>query len=92
MENLQREVREETQLSLTSKPKLLAAQDIMLNDERHIVRLTYIAHTTGEPQLDTVENKEYRWVTFEELEAEKDLDVYVKTLLENNLLCKDSWN
>ncbi len=92
LENLQREVLEETHLPITSSPRLVAAQDIIPNDERHIVRLTYVAHTEGEPQLDLVEHSEYKWVSFDELLTESDLDIYVMTLLKDEIVHKDSWN
>ena len=41
MENLSREVFEETKLKIVGEPKLIAAQDI-LKTQRHIVRLTYV--------------------------------------------------
>jgi 8-oxo-dGTP pyrophosphatase MutT (NUDIX family) len=90
--NLRREVLEETKLTITSEPKLIAAQDIIRNTERHIIRLTYVALTTGEPQLDLVEHGEYKWVTFEELAEEADLDTYVVTLLKEGFLQADSWS
>src|SRR3989344_8931904 len=42
LENLKREVKEETGLTLTGTPRLLAAQDILRNNGRHVVRLTYL--------------------------------------------------
>ena len=90
LENLAREIREETELTLVGDPRIIAAQDI-LAPERHVVRLTYVGHTEGEPVLDTSENSEYRWLTFDELAAEADLDIYVKTLIENGSLREDSW-
>ncbi|MES2225601.1 MAG: NUDIX hydrolase [Patescibacteria group bacterium] len=92
MENLRREVSEETQLTITSAPKLIGAQDIIPNDERHIVRLTYVAQTDGEPVLDLSENTEYKWVTFQELSEESELDAYAKALVQTNLLSVDSWD
>ena len=86
MENLAREVREETNLAMTSTPRLIGAQDIIKEGERHVVRLTYTAHTTGEPKLDLTENTEYRWAVFEELCAEANLDSYLRALImEGNL-------
>ena len=40
LDNLQREVKEETNLDLTGEPKLVAAQDILRVECRHAVRLT----------------------------------------------------
>ncbi len=90
-ENLDREVREETELALTSEPRLIAAQDILLFEDRHIVRLTYVAETKGEPVLDGEEHDAYRWATLEELKDEKDLDTYVQSLLSSSQLSIDSW-
>src|SRR3989344_8006836 len=67
LENLRREVAEETGLEIISEPQLLAAQDIMPNPEKHIVRLTYVADTEGTPSLDTSENTEYRWLSVAEI-------------------------
>jgi ADP-ribose pyrophosphatase YjhB (NUDIX family) len=86
LENLDREVFEETRLTLTSKPVLLFAQDIFVRDEKHVVRLTYTALTEGEPVLDTKENVSYKWMTVEGIEAQKDLDIFVKEIVEKGLL------
>ena len=87
MENLKREVQEETQLRITSEPQLIYAQDIILPEkERHIVRLTFTALTDGKPVLDTSENVEYKWLTADELRKQDDLDIYVKEILEKGIL------
>ncbi|MEO6536728.1 MAG: NUDIX hydrolase [Candidatus Paceibacterota bacterium] len=92
IENLKREVQEETQLTITSTPKLIGAQDIIPNDERHIVRLTYVANTIGEPVLDLSENTEYKWMSLEELSQESDLDTYAAALIQDGILKETSWN
>ncbi len=81
LENLFREVKEETSFELTDNPTLIAAQDILTMDERHIVRLTYTANIEGEPILSD-ESIDYNWFTFEELKNHPDLDFYCKTLIE----------
>jgi 8-oxo-dGTP pyrophosphatase MutT (NUDIX family) len=86
MENLAREIGEETQLPILSEPKLIHAQDIIPNIERHVVRLTYVADTEGEPVLDTSENIEYKWLSIDELKAQEDLDIYVRDILAKKLL------
>ena len=86
IENLKREVKEETQLDIVSEPRLICAQDIIPNAERHVVRLTYVADAQGEPILDTSENVEYKWLTAEELKNQGDLDIYVKEILDKGLL------
>ena len=91
MDNLAREVREETNLQMVSTPYLIGAQDIIKEGERHVVRLTFVARTTGEPELDLNENTEYKWVTFGELRDEELLDSYVRTLLTEGNLHEDAW-
>ena len=81
IDNLRREVREETQLEIISEPKLIYAQDIIPNEEKHVVRLSYIGETKGEPILDTSENVEYQWISFEELKRHENVDIYVKGLI-----------
>ena len=80
MENLEREVMEETGLKVTEEPRLIGAQDIILNGERHIVRLTYIGATEGEPVLSE-EHIEYRWFEIEELQRFEGLEKYLQSLL-----------
>ncbi|HEX8947289.1 MAG TPA: NUDIX domain-containing protein [Candidatus Paceibacterota bacterium] len=90
MENLEREVQEETGLRITSELRLIAAQDIMPDDMLHVVRLTYAAHTEGVVRL-SAEHVSHRWVTFPELMEIEDLDVYAKELVTNHVLTEDSW-
>ena len=84
LENLKREVKEETELALEGAPKLVAAQDI-LREGRHIVRLTYIGASSGELKLDTEENDRFRWCTLDEFKKVPDLDSYLKEVLDKGL-------
>jgi len=77
-ENLRREVKEETGLEIISEQVLIAAQDIMPDGDKHVVRLTYTAETEGEPVLNTSENTDYKWMLKEEIEALDDLDIYAR--------------
>ncbi len=86
IENLKREVMEETQLEIISEPKLIHAQDIIPNVEKHVVRLSYSGDTEGEPVLDTSENIEYKWLSLEELKTQENLDVYVKEIIDLGLI------
>src|SRR3989344_7702477 len=81
IENLRREVLEETGLELRGEPKLVAAQDILRPPERHIVRLTYIGNADGNPKLSG-EHTEYKWFAREELEQLENLDGYFKELID----------
>lgn len=80
IENLKREVVEETGLTLVAEPKIIAAQDILRITGRHVVRLTYIARIEGEVKLDD-DHSQYRWVTLDELIAIESIDRYLKELL-----------
>ncbi len=86
MDNLRREVKEETGLEMTSEPVLIAAQDIIRSEGRHVVRLSYAGTAEGQPVLDTSENVEYCWVPLEELERMGNVDVYVRAILDKGLL------
>ena len=86
LENLKREVKEETGLEIISEPRLLVAQDIMTSDKEHVVRLTYVADTVGEPVLDIDENVDYRWLTKDEIRVKPDLDIYAKEVLKSGLI------
>jgi ADP-ribose pyrophosphatase YjhB (NUDIX family) len=81
MDNLQREIREETGLELTSIPTLIAAQDIIKPD-KHVVRLTYLGEIDGEPVLDD-EHLEYGWFTPEEIRGMDNLDRYLNEAITN---------
>ena len=84
LENLRREVFEETKLTLTEEPKLLAAQDI-LKPDRHVVRLTYIGNIEGEPELNE-EHISYTWLSKEEIKKEVGLDQYSREVFNKFIL------
>lgn len=85
IDNLSREIREETGLELIEEPKLVAAQDILRIAGRHVVRLTYIGKIEGIPKLDS-DHTEYGWFTIEEMKAMRNLDIYFLELLEKGLI------
>ena len=86
LENLRREIKEETSMDLAGEPQLRAAQDILRVPGRHVVRLTYIGEATGTITLDANENDTYQWFTKEELIRQDDVDIYFKDLLDRNLM------
>lgn len=86
IDNLKREVREEVGLDLTSEPKLIAAQDILRISTKHVVRLTYTANITGEPEIDGTDHVDFGWFTLGELKSIKNLDVYFKELLDRGII------
>ncbi len=86
LENLKREVKEETGLEIISEPRLVAAQDILRLEGKHIVRLSYVAEAGGELVLDQSEHTEHKWVTVEEIKKQDKLDIYVKEIVEKELV------
>lgn len=86
IDNIIREIKEETQLEIISTPILFYAQDIFIEGERHVVRLSYTGNTDGEPILDTGENTEYRWLSPSEMKVQKNLDIYVKEIIDLGLI------
>lgn len=85
LENLKREVKEETRLEILSEPKLIYAQDILHFADKHVVRLTYTAEADGEIILDTSENIEYKWLSIKEIKDLENLDIFLKEVFEKNL-------
>jgi len=86
LDNLRREVKEETGLELKDETRLVGAQDILKVPGRHVVRLTYVAEIQGTPKLDE-DHSEYKWFTLEELKQmpASELDRYFKELLDKDL-------
>ena len=80
IENLKREVKEETKLEIVGEPKLITAQDILKTD-KHVVRLTYTGNTDGKVKLSD-EHEEYRWLNLEEIKKLEPMDKYFKEVLE----------
>lgn len=87
LENLKREVLEETKLILEDEPKLVAAQDILRVPGRHVVRLTFMGIISGTPQIDE-ESMEYKWFSAEEILSLpiEELDIFFRELLNNDTL------
>ena len=88
LDNLRREIKEETNLDLADEPKLVAAQDILRVEGLHVVRLTYTASIEGEPKLDEEEKNEFGGCSVEEIKAldETELDIYFKELVDKSLV------
>jgi ADP-ribose pyrophosphatase YjhB (NUDIX family) len=87
LENLKREIKEEVNLEYVGQPQLVAAQDILRVEGRHVVRLTYTGEIQGEPKLDD-DHLEAKWFSAEELKSLSDieLDIYLKELIEKNII------
>jgi 8-oxo-dGTP diphosphatase len=86
IDNLKREVLEETGLTLIGEPRLLAAQDILKIAGRHVVRLTYFGEAAGDITLDADESDNYQWFSAEEISKLEDVNFYFKELLGKGLL------
>ncbi len=87
LDNLKREIKEETKLNLIKIPTLIAAQDILRISNRHIVRLTYSGEISGDPILDE-DHDEYKWLDISEIKnlPENELDSYFRELLINEII------
>jgi ADP-ribose pyrophosphatase YjhB (NUDIX family) len=84
LENLRREVREETGLEITGIPRLIFAQDIL--DTRHIVRLTFLGEADGEIALDG-ESDKYSWFSMEEMDAiSGSINKYFREILSKKII------
>lgn len=84
LENLKREIQEETGLALTKEPRLIAAQDIFAGD-KHVVRLSYIGVIEGEPRLSE-EHKGFEWFPVKVLKTLAPIDRFIKELIDAGLL------
>ena len=82
MEALRREVKEETGLEVVGAPRLLAAQDIIIEEKGlHVVRLTYAGKAEGEICLSD-EHTAYEYMSVDEAKASGDkLDPYLAEVL-----------
>src|SRR3989338_4368941 len=80
LENLIREVKEETSLDVAGIPRLVSAQDILRIEGKHIVRLTYEGEASGEVILSE-EHSEYKWLTLEEVRNVEPMDIYFNEVL-----------
>lgn len=81
IENLRREVKEETTLNLLGEPRLVFAQDILRGKIKHVVRLTYLGKAKGKVVINKKEHDEYKWFSLKELRRLDDLDMYLKKIL-----------
>ncbi|MDB5238154.1 MAG: GDP-mannose mannosyl hydrolase [Candidatus Kaiserbacteria bacterium] len=86
MDNLVREIREETGFSHDTKPVFLTVQDMMWPD-RHVIRLVYTGIAEGDPVLSH-EHTEFKWMTAEEIKKMTDLefDRYLSPLFADGTL------
>ena len=75
LKNLQREVTEETGLNVLGVPELVDAQDIIMSD-KHVVRLTYTAQTSGTPKLSQ-DHTEFQWVAAKDIPRINGIDPFV---------------
>jgi ADP-ribose pyrophosphatase YjhB (NUDIX family) len=80
LENLQREVTEETSLKVLGIPELVDAQDI-IRPEKHVVRLTYIAQSSGHPQL-SADHTEFQWLERKDALELQGIDPFVVETLQ----------
>ena len=82
---LAREIAEETNLTLSGVPQLIAAQDILVPaKDLHVVRLTYLVSVGGGTIVISHEHGEYRWMDRDEALASH-LDPYIREIFEQKI-------
>jgi ADP-ribose pyrophosphatase YjhB (NUDIX family) len=80
LDNLRREVLEETGLEISEPIRLITAQDILRTD-KHVVRLTYTAQIVeGQLRLSD-EHVAYKWLSLDELKTLENFDSFAKEAL-----------
>jgi 8-oxo-dGTP diphosphatase len=86
LDNLKREVLEETGLELNLPVKLVAAQDIIRTD-KHVVRLTFTGEIQGEVKIDE-DHLEAGWFLGSEIKnmAAEEIDSFFKELVEKEII------
>jgi 8-oxo-dGTP pyrophosphatase MutT (NUDIX family) len=80
IDNLAREVLEETGLTYSGTPRLLTAQDILKEKDgnlTHVVRLTYTDVIPNGVIKLAEEHNEYRWFSLDELKSITSIDSYL---------------
>lgn len=87
LENLKREIKEEVGLEYAGTPSLVAAQDILKVEGRHVVRLTYLGEIEGEPKIDE-DHLEAKWFSAGEIRKIPvlELDGYFRELLKRQII------
>lgn len=79
-EALARELKEETDMNLSSQPAIIAAQDIIVPDKKtHIIRLTYAAKSSSHPKLSN-EHKNHKWLSLNEILG-TNIDDYLREVI-----------
>ena len=83
LEALRREVTEETGLQLLTTKEILAVQDILHDNDKHTVRITYlgVCEATAAVVLNPEEHTDYQWATVEEIKNCQH-DTYLDVVLE----------
>lgn len=84
LQNLRREVLEETGLEIKGEPKLISAQDIFPENGRHVVRLTYLGFGDGVVKLSD-EHTDFKWLSVDEIKKLEPIEKILKEILEKNL-------
>jgi 8-oxo-dGTP pyrophosphatase MutT (NUDIX family) len=89
LENLKREIKEETGIKFRGEPKLIFAQDILVDDVKHVVRLTFKSRLARKPKVKlNEEHFQYKWFSKKELKRmnTRILDKFFKEVLTNKLV------
>jgi 8-oxo-dGTP diphosphatase len=82
LEALQREIIEETGITVHGDFTLIGAQDIFASFDRHVVRLTYTTVSDGDAIVSD-EHDDAKWLSLEDVKT-LNLDPYLTELLQKN--------
>lgn len=66
LEGLEREIKEETGLTIKGIDEILLVQDILRHPDYHTVRITFLLQANGEVRLSE-EHSDYQWLTTGEI-------------------------
>ncbi len=82
LENLKREVLEETGMRIIGTPELIGAQDILKPGlDKHIVRLTYTVDIDERVPKLSDEHDDFAWLSIDEIRNREDFDSILRELL-----------
>jgi ADP-ribose pyrophosphatase YjhB (NUDIX family) len=84
LENLKREVKEETGLEINKIPELIFAQDIFDRGEKHIVRLTFVSDEEIDGSVIlSKEHSEFVWLNMESTRGLQGLDPLIRVVIDS---------
>lgn len=81
-EALKREIKEESNLIFLKIDKILAVQDIFWGENKHTIRITFLANCEGKVKINSKEHTKFCWLTLNEMNKLK-YDIYLSKVIKN---------